>query len=56
MRSASVSPPPALELTPLTVMPLAKASSQYDEFDMYWDGALVLANTVGAAILGGIKQ
>lgn len=44
------------ELTPLTVMPLAKSSSQYDEFDMYWDGALVLANTVGAAILGGIKQ
>lgn len=39
------------ELTPTTVMPLAKASSQYDEFDMYWDGAPVLANEKGAAML-----
>lgn len=43
------------ELTPTTVMPLAKASSQYDEFDMYWDGALVQANTLGAGIITGIK-
>ena len=43
------------ELTPTTVMPLAKASSQYDEFDMYWDGAPVLSNTKGAAMLTNLK-
>lgn len=42
------------ELTPVTVMPLAKSSSQFDEFDMYWDGAPVLANTLGASLLTGI--
>ena len=42
------------ELTPLTVMPLAKKSSQYDEFDLFWDGALVQHNTLGSAILVGI--
>ena len=42
------------ELTPLTVMPLAKSSSQFDEFDIFWDGALTLATTLGAAILVGI--
>lgn len=44
------------ELTPVTVMPLAKSSSQFDEFDMYWDGAPVLANTLGGAILTGIQS
>lgn len=39
------------ELTPTTVMPLSKTSSQFDQFDMYWDGAPVLANTKGAAML-----
>ena len=42
------------ELTPLTVMPLAKSSGQFDAFDIFWDGALTLANTLGAAILVGI--
>lgn len=42
------------ELTPLTVMPLAKKSSQYDEFDLFWDGSLVMANSLGAGILVGI--
>lgn len=42
------------ELTPTTVMPLAKTTSQYDEFEMFTDSALVYANTLGAAILGGI--
>jgi hypothetical protein len=42
------------ELTPMTVMPLAKRSSQFDEFDIFWDGVLVLANTRGSAILIGI--
>jgi len=43
------------ELTPTTVMPLAKSSSQYDEFDMYWDGAPVLSNTKGGSLLTNIK-
>ena len=43
------------ELTPQTVMPLAKTTSQNESFDMFWDGALVLGNTRGAAILGGIS-
>lgn len=42
------------ELTPMTVMPLAKKSSQYDEVDMFNDIALVLDNTLGGAILGGL--
>ena len=42
------------ELTSLTVMPLAKRSSQFDEFDLFWDGALVVANTRGSALLVGI--
>lgn len=42
------------ELTPLTVMPLAKESSQYDQFDLYEDLAFVHANTKGAALLAGI--
>jgi hypothetical protein len=43
------------ELTPMTAMPLAKTSSQFDEFDIYWDGALVQANQLGAGILVGIN-
>ena len=43
------------ELTPMTVMPLAKKSSQYDEVDMFLDVALVLDNTYGGAILGGLN-
>jgi len=42
------------ELTPTTVMPLAKSSSQFDEFDMYWDGAAVIANPIGASMIVGI--
>lgn len=42
------------ELTPMTVMPLAKKSSQYDEVDMFLDITLVLDNTKGAAILAGL--
>lgn len=42
------------ELTPMTAMPLAKTSSQFDEFDIYWDGSLVMANQLGAGILCGI--
>jgi hypothetical protein len=42
------------ELTPLTVLPLAKTDSQFDQFDLYWDAALVTANPLGTALLGGI--
>lgn len=42
------------ELTPMSVLPLAKTTSQNDAFEMFVDLALVLANTKGASILGGI--
>ncbi len=42
------------DLTPLTVMPLAKASSQYDQYDMFEDTVGVLANPLGGALLAGI--
>lgn len=42
------------ELTPMTVMPLAKTTSQNDNVDMFWDGVGVYSNTLGGAILGGI--
>ncbi len=42
------------ELTPTTVMPLAKKSSQYDEVDMFNDIVLVLDNPMGASILSGL--
>ncbi len=40
-------------LTEVTVQPLAKVSSQYDEFDIYVDEALVVKNTLGLAKLVG---
>lgn len=43
------------DLTPLTVFPLARASSQYDSFDLALDTALVYGNTLGGAILGGLS-
>lgn len=43
------------ELTPLTAVPLAKKSSQYDEFDIYCDEVLVVRSTLGTAKLIGIK-
>lgn len=43
------------ELTQTTVMPLAKTTSQYDEFDLLNDSALVRSNTLGGALLGGIS-
>lgn len=42
------------ELTPMTVMPLAKTSSQFDQVDLFMDIALVLDNPNGAAILGNL--
>lgn len=42
------------ELTPTTAMPLARGDSQYEQFDIFWDGAVVLRNTKGASILGGL--
>lgn len=43
------------ELTPTTVMPIAKTDSQFDQFDMFWDGVGVLSNTKGAALLTQIS-
>ena len=43
------------ELTPATMMPLARDDSQFEQFDIFWDGALVLGNTLGCALLGGIS-
>lgn len=42
------------ELTPLTVMPLAKTDSQFDEFDLFADSVVCNDNTLGSAILVGI--
>ena len=42
------------ELTPTTVLPLAKTTAMEDLFEMYWDGAPVLANPYGMAILSNI--
>ena len=44
------------ELTPTTVMPLAKTDSQFDEFDIFWDGAPVLSNTFGASLLTNLSS
>jgi len=44
------------ELTPLTMMPLAKKSSQYDEFDIFEDISLVVRDVKGASRLVGIKS
>lgn len=43
------------ELTPMTMMPLARDDSQFEQFDIYGDLALVQHNTLGGAILGGIS-
>jgi hypothetical protein len=42
------------ELTPTTVMPLAKTTSVDDTFDIFWDGAAVPANQLGSALVTGI--
>ena len=43
------------ELTPTTVLPLAKTNSSTDAFEMYWDGAPVLANNYGMAMLTNVS-
>jgi len=42
------------ELTPLKMLPLAKKSSQFDEFDIFEDISLVLGNDIMAARLAGV--
>ena len=42
------------ELTPTTVMPLARTTSQSESFDIFWDGACVVANPLGSSLLIGI--
>lgn len=44
------------ELTPFTVMPLAKVSSQYDQFDLFEDITVVLNNTLKIAALYNVKM
>jgi hypothetical protein len=41
-------------LTEVTVMPLAKTTSQFDEFDIFVDEALVLRNTLAVSKLLGL--
>jgi HK97 family phage major capsid protein len=43
------------ELTPMTVLPLAKTTSANDSFDMYMDATFVNANTRGAVSLIGLN-
>lgn len=43
------------QLTPTTVVPLAKASSAYDQFDMVEDLAFVVENPKGIAVLAGVE-
>lgn len=42
------------DLTPTSILPLAKTTSQSDQLDLFTDTVLVTANTKGAAILGGL--
>lgn len=42
------------DLTEMTMVPLARQSSSYDEFDMFVDTVLKYTNTHGGAILGGV--
>jgi hypothetical protein len=42
------------ELTPTTVMPLARDTSQYEAFDIFWDGAAVVGNPLGSSLVIGI--
>lgn len=44
------------ELTPVTMLPLAKTSSQYDEFEIFADEVLVLKHTNRHAKLIGISS
>ena len=43
------------ELTPMTVLPLAKTTSASDSFDMFMDATFVNANTRGAVALIGLN-
>ena len=44
------------ELTPTTIMPIARTSSQVETFELFWDGAAVVANPYGAALVTGINM
>ena len=44
------------ELTPMTFQLLAKVSTQYDEFEIYSDQAVVVRDYLTGAILAGIKE
>lgn len=42
------------ELTPFTTEILGRDTTQFERFEMYWDGAPVIANQLGAAMIVGI--
>ncbi|MCD6318094.1 hypothetical protein J7M02_03385 [Candidatus Aerophobetes bacterium] len=44
------------ELTPVTIKPLAKTSSQYDDFEIYCDETFVLRDPLTCARLAGVKE
>lgn len=43
------------DLTPPSILPLAKTTSQADQLDLFTDTVLVTSNTKGGAILGGLS-
>ena len=43
------------ELTPLTVVPLAKTSSQYDAFDIICDETLVVTDDKAISMIVGVR-
>lgn len=43
------------ELTPFTTEILSRDTTQFDRFEMYWDGAVVVDNQLGAAMIVGIS-
>lgn len=43
------------DLTPTTAMPLARTTSQNEQFDIFTDTVLVYSNTLGGSILGGLN-
>lgn len=42
------------DLTPTSILPLAKTTSQADQLDLFTDTVLVHSNTKGASLLGGL--
>ena len=43
------------DLSPISAEMLARTTTQSDSFEMYWDGAPVLPNSYGGAVIVGIS-